>query len=277
MESTVDTATEIASDEQVEQAVAEAIEADPAVVEAPVAPAEPDLSSKFADITRREKALRAEKNKLKSTIETERQTYISKLRSDPLSALREAGVSVDDLATALLSGTNPAPSAAPKTNDLDSIRAELDALKKDKHDQMVGNYKKQVFSVVESSPDEFELLLGSAQGKDAYWSAVIDYYNEFQEEPDFKELAKETEAKLLEHAKQWLKFKKLAPSTPAPAPEAKKATPPKTLSNKTTADSFVARSPVSPVAGSKPKAPHLALNDFLEQQTRDIKARVRAQ
>lgn len=228
----------------------------------------PDLSSQFAELKRREKALRAERVKMKRELESEREQWMANLRANPLTHLQELGITTQQLANALLEDPmDEAPAKAAPTVD-PQLQKEIEELKAYKQQQIVAEFRKEVFAPVEASPEDYELILNSKNGRDLYWNAVADYYQSYGETPDYVEMAKEVENALLEEAKGLLALRKLQPPKPVEEPkvEAKKevaeaAVEPqaddlseyKTLSNRMTADSFGNRVKVTrSTGGSKP-------------------------
>ena len=221
------------------------------------APAQPDLSAQFAELQRREKAIRKQQNHIKAQVEAERNAMVEKLKADPMNALAQMGISADDVANAMLSPGQTAESLAPAPATDPAIQQQLEELKAYQQQQLVAEYKKRVFDVVESKPDDFELLLSSEQGRDAYYNAAAQYVRDYGDEPDYSEIAKGVEQALEAQAKKWMSAKKFAAAKASAEPKAPKAESApeskasdfKTLSNKLVPDQFSSqnRVKVSPV------------------------------
>jgi hypothetical protein len=182
-----------------------------------VAPAV-DLSAQFADLQRREKAVRTSQSKYKQSLEAEKAKWVEELRSAPVQKLNELGIKADSLAASFLN----AP-AEPTVEDL--TRKELEDLKAwrqqqedAKNEQVLTDYRKEVFAVVEKgAADEFELINNHSDGKKLYWDTVVAYYQENGEAPDYKDIAKRVEAHLETESKKLLGLKKFA-AKPASEP-----------------------------------------------------------
>lgn len=242
-----------------------AVEAAPKVEEV----VQPDLSVQFADLKRQEKALRAEKHKLKQEQEQTRKQWEEQLKANPIEQLKALGLTPDDLASILL-GQEATPKQVDPTEDL---RKDLEVLKKEREELQIQQFKQQVFAPVNSDPEAFELILNSKGGTDVYWDAVLQYFNEYGEAPDYKELANEVEAALLEDAKKYLSFKKLAPPKPAEptivAPVAVEESPtpaskPKTLTSEMSADVY-GRVKVSKADSSAPRAARSEYQAYMDE------------
>jgi len=199
-----------------------------AVVETPPEVPQVDHSAKFAELKRREREVRREKNRIKNQMDAEKNKWIEDLKTNPLEKLRELGISSDVLADAML-GNN----VAEETSEAATLR-EIEELKKWKAEQersrveaeqqrQVEDYRKQVFSKIEENADKYELLLQDRDGKDLYWNSIVEYYQNYVEAPTDKELttlADKVEEHIFEKTKALLSTSKFKPSEPTPkAPE----------------------------------------------------------
>lgn len=171
----------------------------------------PDLSAQFVEIQKREKAIRADKNKMDQRLTDEKSKWVEELKNAPLEKLSEYGVKADTLATSFL---NAGPVTEPTAEDL--IKQELESLKSWKasqeqsyNDKVLSDFKNDVFSTVENDPDgEFELINNHKGGKDLFLETVTAYYQEHGEAPNYKDLAVAVESHLESEAKQLLGLKK---------------------------------------------------------------------
>lgn len=204
-----------------EASIAQAVVAEAAAAETPVAevaatpiPApEPDISTQFAELKKKEREARAERNNVKRELEDAKRSWEANLKKDPLGTLRAYGITSDSIASALLEPE--VKEVAAPAYDVE-MKAKLDRLEAERQERMLMDFRKDVFSKVESDPDNFELLLNTGNGKDMYMKAVVDYYQAFNEAPDYLELAQEIESALLKDAQKLLSLKKLKPAVVEP-------------------------------------------------------------
>jgi hypothetical protein len=173
-----------------------------------------DLSSHFAEIKRRERDIRARQNKLKDEIQSERQKMLDEMKANPMEALRQAGVSTESLANGLLDLPTAASPEDTVNKELAELKAWKEAQVKERSEReqqkIVDNYRSEVFSVIESDSDKYELLSESEEGKTLYWDSVIRYYQEVGEAPNLSDIADRVEGMLFERGKKLLSSKKFA-------------------------------------------------------------------
>jgi len=226
--------------------VAEVVEAAP----------QPDLSSQFAEIRRRERAVRAEQNKAKQAQEAAKQEWLNELKADIKSQkFDKYGLSASDLTDAVL-GAPEAPSTeedqlkqdlldlkAWRAEQVQRAQEEEQSRLQESNKQAVESYQKEVFSELEKEADNYELLLNDRNGKDLYWQSIVDFYQLEGKAPtqgELKEIAVQVESALFEQGKKLLSLSKFAPKVPVETPkEAPKPPESKsaTISNSMTAQS----------------------------------------
>jgi len=187
-----------AAPESAEVEVAAEPEAAPAEV-APAPPAPEDrFSSRFAALSRKERTLRQRETELETRMKTlEAQAGSSKavadrlaaIKSDPLAALKEAGISFNDLANEVLLGqSKPVAEVDPMDAKIREIvesqtkssREELDALKsqilQEKVEAGETTLRRNLVGTIEAQKEQFELC--ASMGDEAIDLAreVIDQY-----------------------------------------------------------------------------------------------------
>ena len=252
-----------AAPESAEVEVAAEPEAAPAEV-APAPPAPEDrFSSRFAALSRKERTLRQRETELETRMKTlEAQAGSSKavadrlaaIKSDPLAALKEAGISFNDLANEVLLGqSKPVAEVDPMDAKIREIvesqtkssREELDALKsqilQEKVEAGETTLRRNLVGTIEAQKEQFELCASMGDEAidlareviDQYWAAnkqvltyaeVLGMVESHYEEQILKRLLVTSKA-------QKLAAPKAAPvETPKPV-TAKPARPVSTLSN----------------------------------------------
>ena len=188
----------------------------------------PELDPKFADLARKEKAIRSKAQALKAqeeALKAREASYIPKdqLAKDPLAALAQAGYSQEAIAELLLKGQQPKD---PMGDTIQALKAEIEALKKSQDDQTTSTYKQAITQIkkdaeklVASSP-EFETVKATGSIQD-----VVDLieltWKEDGEYLSVEEAAKQVEEHLLNEAIKLAGLKKvqekLKPAAPVEA------------------------------------------------------------
>lgn len=215
------------------------------------------LSPKFAALARQEKAIRAERERLKrdrEALEAEKSArlngYIPKdaFKTDPLAALEQAGLSYDDLAQRLLNSPQGQvdPTVRAMQAKIEELTGKLNSLSQKQEETQTTAYKQavetirhKVKGVVESAPEEFELIKALDQSE-----AVVALIEETFKAEGYvmteEEAAREVEEHLFEEATRMAGLekirKKLSPAAPTPQTEPEKQHQPQqqqttTLSN----------------------------------------------
>lgn len=192
-------------------------------VQEPVVEKQPqiDHSATFAELKRRERALRQERNKLNDTVNAEKQKILDEIKKDPMSTLKNLGIGVDQLTDALLgtSSLTEQPSELDMTRkEVQELRAQIEADKRAKQEldqqKQIEAYKNEVFAEVEKDANRYELLLNDREGKELYWNSILQYYQMYGEAPTSEELqglADKVEDSILERAKILMNTSKLRP------------------------------------------------------------------
>lgn len=222
---------------------------------------EKDLfASKFAALSRREKALRQREKEMESRLadlesklqaseapkeepKVEEVPLEYRLRSNPLQTLEELGLNYQTLTELALNDGKLSPDMK-----LDLLRQDLEkkhqseieelrnqiledkrAREEEKYEQTINNFKAQISEVVSTSP-EFELIQAN-DAVDVVYDVIEQHYKDTGRILDTKEAAEQVENFLMEEAQKLLKLNKLAQrkAEEVKPPVTKKATP--TLTN----------------------------------------------
>lgn len=224
------------------------VETSPAPAAATPAPEKKDdfLSPKFAALARQEKQIRAERQKFKAekeAFEAEKSARLNgyipkdKFKSDPLSALEEAGMSYDDLAKQLLEApqaqVDPTVRALQAkvealTSQLSQFTKQAEESKSTAYQQALETIRHKVNGVVEANPTEFEMIKTLEQS-DAVVALIEETFKADGYVMSEEEAAREVEDHLLSEAIRMAALekvkKKLAPAPAAETPQAETAAP----------------------------------------------------
>lgn len=244
---------------------------------APEATSQPEATSEkisaklYAELARKEKALRAKEESWKSQLAEKEQGWLSKeqeyqqkymskdkLLSDPLGALQEAGMSYDQI---LQLAMNPPSQERIMNMQLETRIKELEAKLENKfstyeegqkqaqakqYEQALGSIKNEVKSLVAKDAETYELIAANGpQAQDLVVTYIEEMFRETGRVPSTSEAAEYIENYLLEETlktTQLNKIKnKLAPQQATPQVPGKPQA--KTLTNTNTQPS---QKPMSP-------------------------------
>jgi len=256
---------ESSTEQVIEQTAQSVTEQVPQPVEPPK-PLEDKLSSKFAALTRKEKAIKARESELvkqqndyakqleaikaeNEKLKQEFEGYKRSIKESPLKKLEEEGLTFEQLTDMQLNNQNPTPEmliqrvrseleSAYKA-DLESLKAQLAEKERkqqeDVESRTINQYKAQIGEHVTGNMDKYELLnitYDKEAASDLIYEVAEQFYNaegrllSVEEAADYAEKYLEEEAKKLTQAK---KFKPQQPVTPAKQQSDKKQS--MTLSN----------------------------------------------
>lgn len=243
--------------ETITQAPDAAAPAEPQVTPEAPKPQDDDFSRKFAALSRREKKLFEEEQRIRGDRQavSEYQKAKELARSNPLQFLTQAGLSVDDLVQHLIKDGQP-PSVE---DEVKSIKAEIEAYKKAEKDrleaektkqeqatqkQVIDNYKQKIRQFVEQDTDKFEAI-HTSEAYDDVFEVIEAYFEKTGEILPIEKAAESVEAHLIDDFKsrqeKFGRLKKLGslePAKPDPAsPQDIRVAP--TLTNNITASSGV--------------------------------------
>ena len=195
------------------------------------------FASKFAALSRKEKALRDRESEYESKFEEmerrlaeyEAQSqepevdWEHMLRNDPLRALEEAGLGYDKLTELALNDGKLTPDmqlAAMRQeleNDyqrkFEELEERLNAKEQSEvesyYDAVQENFQDQISGVVMSDPDRYELVQAS-EASGLVYDVIEEHYNETGRVLDIEEAADAVESYLEEEAGKLMKLKKLS-------------------------------------------------------------------
>ena len=195
------------------------------------------FASKFAALSRKEKALRDRESEYESKFEEmerrlaeyEAQSqepevdWEHMLRNDPLRALEEAGLGYDKLTELALNDGKLTPDmqlAAMRQeleNDyqrkFEELEERLNAKEQSEvesyYDSVQENFQDQISGVVMSDPDRYELVQAS-EASGLVYDVIEEHYNETGRVLDIEEAADAVESYLEEEAGKLMKLKKLS-------------------------------------------------------------------
>lgn len=195
------------------------------------------FASKFAALSRKEKALREKESNYESKFEEmERRLaeYETKdqepevdwehmLRNDPLKALEEAGLGYDKLTELALNDGKLTPDmqlAAMrqelendyklKFEELEDRLNQKEQLEQDTYyDSVQQNFQDEIGNVVQQNPEKFELIAAS-EADGLVYDVIEEHYNETGRVLDIEEAADAVESYLEEEANKLMKLKKIS-------------------------------------------------------------------
>lgn len=212
----------------------------------------------YAELARKEKALRAKEDAWKAQLAEKEQGWLTKeqeyqqkyiprdkLTTDPLGALQEAGLSYEQLTQMLMNP--PSQETLTLQAKIKELEAKLDGklssfeesqkqAQSKQYEQAINGIRNQVKALVTGDTENFELI--NANGEDAQ-EAVVRYIEDYYKETDtvltVQEAAKLVEEHLLEETTKLMNLNKikskLAPQTQETPQETVKQPVSKTLTN----------------------------------------------
>ena len=195
------------------------------------------FASKFADLSRKEKALRERESEYESKFEEmERRLaeYEAKsqepevdweqmLRNDPLGALEEAGLGYDKLTELALNDGKLTPDMQiaamreeierdykRKFEDLEErLQAKEEAEAEEYYNNIQENFQHEIGNFVRENGEDYELIAAS-EADSLVYDVIEEHYNETGRILDLKEAADAVESYLEEEAGKLMKLKKLS-------------------------------------------------------------------
>jgi len=195
------------------------------------------FASKFAALSRKEKALRERESDYESKFEEmERRLaeYESRnqepevdwehmLRNDPLKALEEAGLGYDKLTELALNDGKLTPDMQlaamrqelendykRKFEELEDRLNQKEQLEQDTYyDSVQQNFQDEIGNVVQQNPEKFELIAAS-EADGLVYDVIEEHYNETGRVLDIEEAADAVESYLEEEANKLMKLKKIS-------------------------------------------------------------------
>lgn len=214
------------------------------VPEVPLTPEEQktkdDSASRFAQLSRREKQIRAKAKEIETreaaikAREVELQAlsqpkpvdWKERLKSDPMGALSEAGMTYDDMVNQLLTQNPQDQSLRLIQNELKAIRDENSQLRKSMEEKEQSSYQQalnqlkfDVKNMVTSDNETYEALAASGEtGYDMVVKLIKETFDKDKTIMDMEDAAKEVEEYLADRYLELAKLKKIqAKLTPTQA------------------------------------------------------------
>lgn len=195
-------------------------------------PPEDDFSSRFAELTKRDKVLREKQKALK-----EQQSEYERFRglketakTNPKVLLQEYGLTMDDLLASVVGDSDGYPD--------DSVEGKLERLERqikeereerqreieerknsekerqrETYDKAIEDHKKQISSVISSDPERFELI-AFHEAEDLVWAVTEEHFAQHNEVLEPAKAAEKVEEFLLERTKKATSLKKIAGQQP---------------------------------------------------------------
>ncbi len=244
-------------------AEAKALEASPEGTEVPLEeikvedkPDDANLGARFAALTRREKQLQEREKAAKQGDEQIKRftKAIENIKQDPLAALKEVGLTFEDLAQAYLRAQDPnhVPSPEEKIKSIEERLAQKEAQEarfradqeakeieeKQRYiDESISAFKTKLREQVDSQAEKYELIQAN-DATEMVYEVIESYFRENEEMLDPAQALDAVEAHLEEEAKKIMNLKKFAPKSTEPTSRMQdntpdvRANPSTTLTNK---------------------------------------------
>jgi phosphopantetheine adenylyltransferase len=195
------------------------------------------FASKFAALSRKEKALRERESEYESKFEEmERRLadyetrdqepevdWEDMLRNNPLKALEEAGLGYDKLTELALNDGKLTPDMQlaamrqelendykQKFEELENRLDQKEQLEQDTYyDSIQQNFQDEIGNIVQQNPEKFELIAAS-EADGLVYDVIEEHYNETGRVLDIEEAADAVESYLEEEANKLMKLKKIS-------------------------------------------------------------------
>lgn len=210
-----------------------------------------DFSSKFAALTRKEKALLKRQKELeeKYTKASEYEKTMTLAKKDPVKFLESVGLSYKEITDFLLNDNKPTVESQldelrreyeneKKQRELEKEKQELERKKQEEAHfaQVVENHKKQIRSFLDTNRDNYELCAMNDATEDIF-EVIEEYYQRNNEILPIDKAAEAVEKYLEQEAMKLFQAKKLAAKRSITEDGSKTETPAqsvsKTITNKT--------------------------------------------
>jgi hypothetical protein len=221
------------------------------------------LAPKFAALTRKERQVKAYEAQVKAKeaeltkrlaeldgrsteLDSKSKSFEQQFKENPLKALRERGITMEQLIEMQMNDENPTTDMKLKRmqeefeskafNEISELKKQIkdkeEAQAKEQYDKAVEGYKTELNGFVEKNSETYELIMANG-ATDLMFQVAEDYFQQTKRVPDIKEVADAVEAHLEEEAKKIFELKKFKQASPKPTPP--KQTAP-TLSNTSAAN-----------------------------------------
>jgi hypothetical protein len=234
--------------------------------EAPKAeePKQDFLAPKFAALTRKEKLIKQQESALKareaeltkrlaelegkaSENDSKVKSFEQQFKENPIKALKERGISMEQLIEMQLNDENPTvdmklkrmqeeleSKALSRVEELEKkLKAKEELEAKTAYDKAVDGYKSELSSYIEKNADAYELIAANG-ATDLMFQVAEEFYKNTKRVPDIKEVADAVESHLEDEAKKIFELKKFNKLQKPQPPSQTKTAP--TLSNTSAAN-----------------------------------------
>lgn len=224
--------------------------------EAPKETSQEHVSGKLGTLLRREQQLQSKIKAQKESLAAEREALqrekaeieslkakYAKVKEDPIAALKETGLSYEELTRKILNSDTP-------EGKIEALAQKLEAMEREKAEYAEAQRQREILAQREANKNEFKEHIFSNEEKyptltlydpeevrEAAWSLAVQYYNATKIEPDVDDVCQllEKQASQKLQAIQERMGKRTAPAKPQGAP--------KTLSNAKAAERAVVNLP----------------------------------
>jgi hypothetical protein len=205
----------------------------------PVAEKKQDfLAPKFAALTRKAKEIKAQEQSIKNReaelskriaelegrskeSDTKIKSFEQSFKENPLKALKERGITMEQLIEMQMNDENPTvdmklkrmqeemeSKALSRVEELEKrLQAKEEEEANAKYNQAVDGYKSELGKFVTQNADAYELIAANG-ATDLMFEVAENYYKETKKVPDIKEVADAVEAHLEEEARKIFELKK---------------------------------------------------------------------
>lgn len=217
------------------------------------------LAPKFAALTKKQKEIRAAEQALKakeaelqkrlqelegksSETEGKIKSFEQQFKENPLKALRDRGITMEQLIEMQMNDENPTvdmrlkrlqeeleAKTVGRVAELEKKLAEKEAKEQqEQYDKAVNGYKSELSNYVKQNAEAYELIAAN-NATDLMFEVAEQFYKETNTVPDIKQVADAVEQHLEEEARRIFELKKFKQAS-QPKPQTQKQTAP-TLSN----------------------------------------------
>lgn len=185
------------------------------------------FSSRFAALSKKEKLLREQEAKIKQEAAQYKAfaDLKAKAKSDPLSIIKEYGVSFDDLVAASLGKDLPPPtveeqlkalkdeiaeSKAQALREAEEAKALEEQQKQQALDEAINNHKKSIVELISQNSSKYELI-GLHGAEDLVWEVTEAHFEAHQEVLTPEQAADKVESYLEDQTRKALALSKFKP------------------------------------------------------------------
>lgn len=203
----------------------------PVVQPNPAPETKPDpMASRFAALARKEKQVREQEAKIKAEAGQYKpmQDLAARAKSDPMSVMKEFGLSLDDLIIASMGESTPAPTPEMQIAEIkaqlqkdkdDAVNAEQDRLaaeekgKQDSIDEAILNHKLSITDHISKNAEKYELIQ-LHEAEELVWDVTEAHYEAHGTVLTPAEATDKVEAYLEEQTRKAMSLNRFKPAEP---------------------------------------------------------------